>query len=423
MLALAGWSLQSGDIGQAIVMAGAIAMVVFTLALVWRRPDFVVYGLFASSITIESESLGSGFSLTDQIPAFHSLQTLLPLPGLIVTPVEALALLCIGVLLIKARVQPDTRVLVGPLWVPFAVLMGVILLGVFRGVQAGGDVKIALWGVRAMVLMFVAYILTASLIRRPEQLRILFLILVAGVMLKGLIGIFRFVVDFGGHISVEVDTGVPGNALMAHEESFFFLLALFLAVLSVMYGFPKRERQLSFAAFVLTVIPLLANQRRVAIAAFVIAALLLLAVTYALEPRRRRTIVSLLLLAAVITPVYGFATWNTDSLIAMPTQAIKSQFAPDPRDASSDQYRDIENVNLRATAKQNPLLGVGFGVPMTQEQILPNIRSSYDWYLYLPHNGLLWLAMTMGLLGLVAFLWLIAHVILQDDRRAQSRGR
>jgi O-antigen ligase len=166
-------------------------------------------------------------------------------------------------------------------------------------------------------------------------------------------------------------------------------------------------------AFVITVLPLLANQRRVAIAAFVITTVLLVIVLYALEPQRRRSIVSLLTLCALIIPVYGFATWDNDTVIAMPTQAIKSQFAPDRRDASSDKYRDIENVNLRATAEESPVVGVGFGVPMTQEQILPNIRRSYTWYLYLPHNNILWLAMTMGLLVLSSFGWLIASVLKQ----------
>jgi len=120
-----------------------------------------------------------------------------------------------------------------------------------------------------------------------------------------------------------------------------------------------------------------------------------------------------LMLCVLLMPVYGFATWNSDSLIAMPAQAIKSQFAPDSRDASSDRYREIENVNLRATAKESPLLGIGFGLPMTQEQIMPDIRSSFEWYLYLPHNNLLWLAMTTGIAGLGIFGWFIAAAVLK----------
>ena len=80
---MAGWSLKSGDIGQSIAMVGAIVAGVFALALVWRRPDVVVYGLFFAAVTIEAGSLGSGLSLTDKIPAFKNLQTFLPLPGLI----------------------------------------------------------------------------------------------------------------------------------------------------------------------------------------------------------------------------------------------------------------------------------------------------------------------------------------------------
>lgn len=419
---MAGWTLKSGNISQSIAMAGAIVAGVFALALVWRAPHVVVYGLFIAAVTVEAGSLGSGLSITDKVPAFENLQTFLPLPGLILNPVEALALVCIGVLLVKARVNPDTRVMSGPLWLPFVLLMAVVFIGVFRGVQAGGDVKIALWGVRALILMFLAYVLTVSLVRRPEQVRVLFLLLVAGVSLKGLIGIWRFVVDFGGRITVEVDTGQPGNSLMAHEESFFFLIALFLAVLCRVYGLPKRDQQFSLIAFAITVVPLLANQRRVAIAAFVLAALLLLVVLYITEPRRRSAILSLLLVCALATPAYGFAAWNSDSLVAMPVQAVKSQFAPDQRDASSDRYRDIENVNLRATARESPLLGIGFGRPMTQEQILPNLSSTYEWYLYLPHNNLLWLAMTTGLLGLSTFAWFIASAVLKTVAAIRPTG-
>src|SRR5690606_19258233 len=198
-----------------------------------RRPDLVVYGLFFAAVTIEKSPLGSGLSFTDMVPAFRNIQTLLPLPGLIISPVEAMALLTLVVLFVKSRVEPQAMVSFGPLWLPFAVLLGVICLGLFRGVQAGGDLRIALWSVRALFLMFTAYVLTVSVVRRPEQLRVLFLLLLAGISLKGLIGVWRFVVDFKGHTSAEVITGLPGNSLMAHEESFFFLIAAFMAVMAV----------------------------------------------------------------------------------------------------------------------------------------------------------------------------------------------
>jgi O-antigen ligase len=44
---------------------------------------------------------------------------------------------------------------------------------------------------------------------------------------------------------------------------------------------------------------------------------------------------------------------------------------------------------------------------------MPNIGSTYEWYLHLPHNNLLWLAMTTGVLGLSIFAWFIASVVLK----------
>src|SRR5690606_15362869 len=79
-LVLAGWTLQSGEVGQAIKLAGALVLGVFAVALIWRRPDLVVYGLFFAAVTIEKSPLGSGLSFTDMVPAFRNIQTLLPLP-------------------------------------------------------------------------------------------------------------------------------------------------------------------------------------------------------------------------------------------------------------------------------------------------------------------------------------------------------
>src|SRR5690606_2223875 len=78
--------------------------------------------------------------------------------------------------------------------------------------------------------------------------------------------------------------------------------------------------------------------------------------------------------------------------------------------------------NLRATARENPLLGVGLGVPMTQEQVLPNISATFEWYLFMPHNGFLWLGMTTGIAGIAALAWLFSHAILKTLAAVRSVG-
>ncbi len=39
---------------------------------------------------------------------------------------------------------------------------------------------------------------------------------------------------------------------------------------------------------------------------------------------------------------------------------------PDPRDAASNAWRDLEAINVRATIASDPLLGIGFGRPFLQ---------------------------------------------------------
>src|SRR5581483_7091498 len=202
-------------------------------------------------------------------------------------------------------------------------------------------------------------------------------------------------------------------SLMAHEESFFFLAILFMAILALGFGLAKKDRTAVLISAALVFLPLLANQRRAAVAALMLAVILLVATLYKLQPGMRQGICRTLILLVFVLPPYFYLGWNSDNLLTMPVQAVRSGIDPDKRDASSNEYRVIEDKDLRATARKNPLLGVGFGMPMKQEYLLPDISASYHWYLYIPHNSVLWMGMTMGLLGLSAFMYLMGGVALQ----------
>jgi O-antigen ligase len=134
-------------------------------------------------------------------------------------------------------------------------------------------------------------------------------------------------------------------------------------------------------------------------------------VLYTLAPEMRRALLAAVVIAMAVLPLYTYAMWNNTSLIAMPAQSVKSAFAPDNRDEASNDYRDIENTNLRATVQESPLTGIGFGLPMTQVELLPDISDGYTWYLHLPHNSFLWLAMTAGLLGIAAISYLMVSAV------------
>ncbi len=403
-----GWALTSGNVSQAVMLVAALVALPLGAAVVWRSPVVAVYGMFACAVMVESNKLGAGLSLTDRIPAFQDIQSFMPVRGVILTPIEVLAIGCIVVLLLQKRLTLRG----GPLIVPFAVLLAVLAFGVYRGHASGGDLKIALWGVRSMFLMFAVYLLTVNLIKTPAQARLLLGMFLAGAAAKGVIGLWRYVVDFHGQVQTS-DTGVAGNALMEHEESFFFLLVLLFVVVAFAFGLSKRDKRLSLIALAFVLIPFLANQRRVAIGALILCVAVLTILIFVFEPSRRRGLVKLVSMAAVAMCIYGAWGWSSTSLAATPVQAVKSTFEPNQRDASSNDYRTIEDADLKATAKSNPLLGVGFGLQIHQAVPLPDISDTYTWYLYLPHNGYLWLGMTTGLLGLAAFEYVMGSAVLK----------
>jgi hypothetical protein len=118
---------------------------------------------------------------------------------------------------------------------------------------------------------------------------------------------------------------------------------------------------------------------------------------------------TLLILSAFYFPAF----WNSDSTIGQPAHAIHSAVKPDPRDLSSDLYRTQEDANLLFNIRQSHDLGMGFGVPIDYALPITNISSIDPLIAYIPHNGVLYIWMRLGIAGEAAFLMMIAAGILR----------
>jgi hypothetical protein len=134
----------------------------------------------------------------------------------------------------------------------------------------------------------------------------------------------------------------------------------------------------------------------------------LLVIAFRALPVRRRFItrafVVLLLGSAVYIPAY----WNHDGTLAQPARAVRSQFQPDTRDAASNLYRKQEDVNLIRNIQASGVKGAGFGIPIVYVGIT-NIANIDPMIAYVPHNGLLWIWLRLGLQGEIVF-WCICSV-------------
>ena len=65
---------------------------------------------------------------------------------------------------------------------------------------------------------------------------------------------------------------------------------------------------------------------------------------------------------------------------------------------ASTLYRDLENYNLFATAKANPMTGAGFGQPFVEAVKLPHL-TYFKEFRYMPHNSVLGLWAFCGPFG------------------------
>jgi O-antigen ligase len=94
--------------------------------------------------------------------------------------------------------------------------------------------------------------------------------------------------------------------------------------------------------------------------------------------------------------------------------------APDQRDALSDLYRNQENANLNLNIREGGLLGKGFGVPIDYALPIADIKNIDPFINFIPHNGVLYILMRMGILGGIAFWALLAVATITGSRLAGS---
>jgi hypothetical protein len=122
---------------------------------------------------------------------------------------------------------------------------------------------------------------------------------------------------------------------------------------------------------------------------------------------------------AIYMPIF----WNRTGAIGQPARAVHALLSPDPRDASSDLYRVQEDANLKYNIARSGVLGMGFGVPIDYALPIVDISNIDPFIVYIPHDGLLYIVMRMGVVGGIAFWSMLAAGILGGCRLLRARDR
>ena len=389
-------------VGYAQILSAIVALV--ALALIPWRPIIGLYILTICAVVIEQDPLTGTPIGTDHLYIFYWPAKLEGLPE---RPIGFFILAVLGIIVVSRLLFRRRALYGGKLFYPFIFFLGCVAMGILHGLASGGDFRIIVLEVRPWWYFFVSYILAFNTVSKISHVRTILWITIIGTALKGVQGVYIVYTYLGGHIEGH-------NEIMAHEQSYFFILILLLLVLMLLHHMQRAFFVAILLSLPCLLIALIANNRRADYMALVAGIGVVWALVIVLKPASRRVLVLGLVFCALLGSAYVLAFQNSSGALGEPANAIISVFHPsatDARDTASNLYRSIEDYDLKFTEAQSPILGYGFGKPFLQPEVLPDISVGDPYYLYIPHNNVLWIWMRLGPLGFAALWYLIGTAI------------
>ena len=410
--------------GKAIDVVG-LTLVLLPVAL-WKRPQFGPIVLLCVAVLFEQVVS----TTTPQAGWVPGIGDVLPPPPLLITShvhifegigsihLEGADLLLFMVAVVylwrtkpAERAWPHSHVSRSMAW-----LLGAVLLGIFIGVSHHGQMRVALMESRPYVYLAAAYVLTATLIRTRSAMRGVLWAFVIATGLKAAQGVYEFFRVMSWHPRPE--------AVMGHEDAYTFGVYIFLLVALWLFRTPMGKlRKVATWILPLVIAANLFNNRRAAWLLLGGGMLVLLVIGWRCLPDRRLRLKKILVGVLIFSAGYIPAYWNKTGTLAQPARALHSMISPDVRDAASNLYRTQEDANLKYNIRQGGVLGKGFGVPIDYALPIVDISKSDPEIKFIPHNGVLYIPMRMGLLGTIAFWTLLGTGIIAGCRLARSRER
>jgi hypothetical protein len=234
--------------------------------------------------------------------------------------------------------------------------------------------------------------------------------LCAGI--KALQGVSIYIFVIHGDLSAN-------HQIMSHEESYFWVSILLLVMLFSLHARYRPQFLAAVAILPFLLLSLIANNRRADFVALLVGFVVAWVLIFTIKTHARKSLLAVLLVTILLGSAYVAAFYKGSGGFSSPARAIVSVFVPDPADAASNLYRDIENYDLKYTVKLNPM-GLGFGKPFLQPVLLPDLSALDPVYNYIPHNTVYWVWMRLGPIGFLAFWYLVGAIIVRGAMIARQ---
>jgi hypothetical protein len=385
----------------------ALAYLVVALPVVvgvsWRRPAYgfaLLLGLAFLTEEFEIDTLAEGIHpfLLQSLPLFRNLKDYTPLNGMYANAVELWLVMLAGVWLAQSILT--RRFVLRPIPCAAAWLLATVTVGAafVLGISGGGDVKAALWEVRALGYLLGLACFVPQIIQRRQDLLVVLWVMTGAFAFKAVQGLFRYFVVLGQQLDLN-------QTFMAHEDPVMLVPLLYLLVALYHYdGAPTLRRVLTASApFML--LALVLTQRRIAYITLVVCGVYLAG---AFTVAARRTFLRVTVPIVAVAAVYVLAFAGSGTWMARPIDRTLTLFdSHNP----SNMYRVIELENLRYTIRAHPW-GLGFGHPYEIVRSLPKL--DFPLYEYIPHNEILWIWVKAGTAGFILVMFFFARVITES---------
>jgi hypothetical protein len=266
------------------------------------------------------------------------------------------------------------------------------------GLSRGGSTQDSLWQVQKIAYVPLLFFLFQAAVRGPSDSKRLMRAIVWAAVIRAGAAVF---------IAATVSMPAGGELAVAttHADSVVFASAFAIVLAQLWEGEIKGWSPRAWFVIVVLAAGMVANNRRL-----VWVEVIGIVVTYALISRRtrfERNLIRVLVLSLPLLVPYCLLGWNSSAAIFKPVKIIRSITDSD-RDGST-KWRDFENWNLVFTVADHPVLGSGFGHEYVERWKLPDISGAYRQYRFMPHNSVLGLWASVGVVGF-CLIWTLVVV-------------
>ncbi len=387
-----------------IGLVGGIAFVLLTI----RWPELGILGLVA---------LLSGMISLSWLPVF-------PLGPVSLNIHDFIVVLLLGLVFLRATAQPGFKLIGSPLLLPLLLFIGAFLLSAGNAIIIHGiGLNPVMRTVRVLIL-WIVFIPTLQLVRDEAALRRLLLgvllftvVLLIGVLLPNKFEPLLPVEERAAGTGTQMYTGVT-RVYFAGDMILYAMIPVTVAALATI----KKGNQLWRIGLLCLLLFWLYRTffRQYWLTLFVACILLLAFLSGQERMRLFRRMVPVALAGVLIAGVFIAAQPKQFERMIHPLADRIASLTQNPfKREGSLQWRMIETHYAMTQIERHPVLGLGlansYRPPMESEGDMYG-----DWAYKYIENGYLYIAVMMGSVGLIPFLWLCAAYLFRIVRHLQE---